>query len=234
MHGQIDPRNIEALINESEPTDGVLIEVPIPLAAFTLGTGLHFAAAGSGIVGVGASMTSKLAIIWDDTADADDVAVLSWTTPANFREVSVRRKNPGSTTWSDLSLWLLTRKLDTSGAASNNADLTITAGMYWLYSDPLSTSTTPGDTALNNLTTRASALLEADAAAATEEAFKWYELDLSARLQAETKTLKANSALDIVIGPNEAVGTDLAIEVIGAKLRYREHCAFESRVARIR
>lgn len=234
MHGAADARNFDLVLNESEPTVGLLIDLPLnPLTDFTLESGLHFAASGAGIVGAGAIMTSFIGLIWNATATTTDFMYLTGSTPGNFRQPSSANKVPGTSNWSEFQLQLMARKLDTSGSATDNADLAMTATMNWLYSDPNDASS-PGDTALNSLTTPASFILDAQSVAAAEEGFKWYTLDLGARLQAESKSLKPNSAFQILISVNEAVGTAQAIEIIGARLRYRVHPAFVNRTDRVR
>ncbi len=225
----INPRNVDEMLNQSEPTEGVLTDFPLnPLTDFTLETGLHFAASGAGIVGAGAIMTSFIGLIWNATATTTDFMYLTRSTPGNFREPSSANRIPGTSHWSEFQLQVLARKLDTTGSATENATLAMNATMNWLYSDP-NDNTDPGDTALNSLTTPAAALLDAKYGAAAEEGFKWYTFDLGARLQAESKRLRPNSAFQIIMSVSAAVGAALAIEMIGARLRYRVHAAMVNR-----
>lgn len=235
MHTNANALNWDQVVNETEATDGTLTELPLPLlGALTLGTGLHFAATGAGIVGVGASMTNFMGLVWNATADTGDVAYITGCSPGNMREVGASQRLPGSTHIPEFQLQVLARKLDTTGSAAENATLALTADMYWLYSDPNLIATTNNDTALQHLTSPAAATLDAKAVATAEESFMWYTLDIGARLQAETKVLKRNSAFQISLSVSAAVGAALAVEVIAAKLRYRTHPALVIRGDRTR
>ena len=233
MFGPASGMNIEQVINESEPRDGILTDLCVPLGAWTLAAGTVLVATGAGIVGMGASMTSALGMVFNATADTGDIATLCWCTPRDFRECGATVKNPGSSNYSDLQLQVLARKLDTTGSAAENATLALTGDAYWLYSNP-NTATDPADTALNHLTSPAAATLDAKYGAASEEGFKWYTLDIAARLLAETKVIKANSYLQFNLSVSAAVGTALAVEVIGTRICYRRHAAFAERAARTR
>jgi hypothetical protein len=219
--------------NKSIAHEGVMVEQPIPLGSWKLAAGTTIAAAGAGIVGVGAIMTSYNGLIWDPAADTGDAVICDWCTPGDFRGIGGSEKYPSKSDGPQLQLLVLARKLDKTGSATDNTDLRLTGDMLWLYSNPDETlGARGGDTALNSLTTKATALLDAKAAATTEEAFHWYALDIGARLEAESKTLKPYSAVQIALSVDDTVGTNLAVEVIATAIRYRRHLAIEPKSRR--
>ena len=234
MHGNAAAHNFEAVMNEAERVKGVMHEEAIALGAWTLLAGTVVAASGSNVVGMGAIMTNHRGLLWDAGADTGDVVTLNWCTPGHFRGIGGNDGYPSDTEGPQLELLVFARKLDTTGSAADNSDLALTANLKWLYSSPdEAIGARGGDTALNSLTTKASATLDAMAISTVEEAFHWYTLDIGARLEAESKVLKPYSAVEIDLSVDQTVGTALAVEVIGTMLRYRRHAAVTPRKRRV-
>lgn len=95
------------------------------------------------------------------------------------------------------------------------------------------TSGAAGAAALSSLTTPATAELAASSTGADLSSFALYELDLGARLAAESKTVAVGDMVRLVLGPNEQVGTtDMNMEVLAIALRTRHHFTFNDRTLR--
>lgn len=191
------------------------------------GTIKQFAAVASGKVGLAYASSGLLCMNWDDTADANQKAIRDVRIPLDYRS------DTGKTgEHSALLLVMGVRKLDTTGSASDNDDLKLTVAASW--HNPAITdagSESDGDTAINTLasavnptTLAGSALLPTDAAATAEEAFRIMVADISAGMTAaQLKALVPGAAMTLALAPSEAVGTDLAIEVVSPVLIYTRH-----------
>jgi hypothetical protein len=227
MHGSGHPINLEQVANMAESTDGVLTMEPVHLGSMFLPGGLPFPPGVPGNIELAEVMTGLYGPRFDAAADSNDRLLISWPTPDNFREVSAAYK------WPELSLWVCALKHDTTGAAADNADLKLTANLVTHFSQRgTAQSGDPGSTAPVTLSTAATALLGDPSANTAEEHFTWYELDLSARLEAESKSVKPGSAFQIALSVNEAVGADLAVLISGIRIEYRRHFAYSDRSLR--
>jgi len=211
-----NPLNIENVIDQSAQDIGYVEDVSVPLGAWTLGAGTTIAAAGAGIVGRAAAATSLGCIQWDDTADASDIVRLDWTLPGQFKSAQRAgiRQSPM------LKLLVKARVLDGTGSATANANLALDAQLFFHNA---------AETALQTLSAVVTNVVgAADYAAAAEEGFAWYEYDLYAGMSAAQKLLALPmTTMQILLNPNETVGTNLYIEVIGTVIRYRRHASVE-------
>jgi hypothetical protein len=207
-------------MQRSEPDFGVTRDTPIALAQWSLGAGTIIPARADGAVGREAVATSLSGIIWDDTADQTDTIRLDYTLPGQFKSQAVNKNDTPV-----LKLLVKARVRDTTGSAGANTNLALNAQMFFHG---------VGDTALSTLAAAVSVVVGAiDYADATEEGFAWYEYDLYAAMSAAQKlSLIPLETIQIILGPNEAVGTALYIDVIGTVLRMKEHPSLESKSAR--
>lgn len=241
MPGPASPNTFDSTRNNAEAARGFMHEEKIHRPDWTLAAGGPLVAATTNIVGFKATMTSGMAMVWDAGADASDIVSLDTGVPGDFVQIGGSGDDgfppgryPSDTDGPQLQLLVLARKLDTTGSASDNADLALTGDLVWHHSDPNEgTGDRGGDPAINTLTTKASALLDAMAAATVEEAYHWYVLDLGARLEAETKVLKPYSYIRINLSVDDTVGTALNVEVTWTILRYRRHSALANRSRRV-
>ena len=210
------PLHLEMAVNTAEWLNGWRQDIPIPLSDWTLGTG---AVLTTGTTPRLASVaTNANMLVWAFGDDAAD--------PIQFQFVAPRQWD---TTKNDLVLRVWARKKD--AASDENADLNIQCQMYW-YTLP-QTSGAAGAAALSSLTTPATALLAASSTGADLTSFALYELDLGARLAAESKTVAVGDMVRLVLGPNEQVGTtDMNMEVLAIALRTRHHFTFNDRTLR--
>lgn len=207
-------------LQESAPFRGYTEDHSVPLGSWTLGTGVGFAAVGAGIVGRAASSTSLGGIQWDDTADASDTARLDWTLPGQFKSQAVYSDDTPV-----FKLLVKARVRDGTGSATANTDLALTAQIYFHA---------VGGTSVSSLSAVVSNVIGAtDYADATEEGFAWYTFDLyGAMSTAQKAALRPLDTMDIVLAPDQAVGTDLYIDVIGTVIRYKRHPSLEDNTAR--
>lgn len=185
---------------------GIRTFLPIPLGAWTLGAGTPPVAATTNIVGVGAIDTDFNGLIWDAGADGSDTVRVVLAMPQDL----VPAENESDR---DMLLRVLARKHDTTGSASDNADLAFKLAVDWL---------TPG-AAKESLSTDVAGTLGAKHAG--EEGFAWYDLDIGAALHTEGKSIYAGDVLQLTLGPNEAVGTALNIDVLATELMLRRDFA---------
>jgi hypothetical protein len=203
----VSPHNIETAIRESVPsTIGFPHTENIRLADWILsGSGaaiLHgqLIAAGANIVGVKALETGTadiLGICWDAAATTTDGIKFVGGLPADFNE-------DRDELW--LSVWV--RKHDTTGSATENADLALTATLKHFCSG----------SAEATAETAVSETLAAKSALTTYAAFVRYDFCWSGQ------GLKANGAFEIELAPQEAVGTALEIHMLpNSQLRYNRH-----------
>lgn len=210
------PLHLEMAVNTAEWLNGWRQDIPIPLSDWTLGTGAVLTTATT--PKLAAVATNANMLVWAFGDDAAD--------PIQFQFVSPRQWD---TTKNDLVLRVWARKKD--AASDENANLNIQCQMYW-YTLP-QTSGAAGAAALSSLTTPATAELAASSTGADLSSFALYELDLGARLAAESKTVAVGDMVRLVLGPNEQVGTtDMTMEVLAIALRTRHHFTFNNRTLR--
>lgn len=215
------PLNIESVLRSAVKTErGVWKDIPLPLAAWTLNTGVVLAAVGAGIVGnataVAAAPSNLACIQWDDTADASDIIRTSIVLPPDFRaQISAKAPN--------LILYVRARVLDGTGSATANTDLALQAQCFWHKT---------GDTALSTLAAVVANTIGAtDYVAADEEGFVLYKFDLTAAMSAaQLALLGPLDTFQIQLFPQEAVGTNLYIEMIGSFLVYEGHASIPASV----
>lgn len=203
--------NVETILNQSVQDVGFIEDVVVPLGAWTLDTGLTIpAVGGGGIVHRAAIATSLNGICWDATATTTDIARLDWTLPGQFKRAQVygERQTP--------LLQLLCKARVRDAATGSNADLALTAQVFMHN---------VAETSLQTLASAVSNTIGAtDYADASEEGFAWYTFDLYGGMSAAQKLLALPLAtLQILLAPQEAVGTSLYIDLIGTVIRYRRH-----------
>jgi hypothetical protein len=214
--------NLERVISESQPDTGYIEDAPQPLGAWNLGAGTTIAAAGSGIVGV-STVTSTNAmnvLLWNATADSGDTVRLDWTLPGQFKS-----KDIGQGEAPVLQLLIKARLRDTTGSATANADLALTAQAVFHKL---------AQTSIGTLSAVVSNTVGAtDYAEAAVDGFAWYTFDIYGAMSAAQKTaLSPLDSIQFVVGPQEAVGTALALEVMSTVIRYRRHAGLESMSSR--
>lgn len=218
--------NLEQVIRDSIAAGGHPGSISIPLGSFTNGHAA-LAATGAGTVGLAAAVaggTPIQAIQWDDTADNGDILRCSLALPADFRGVrqtSVETVNPVC------KLYLKLRVMDatsagagTAGAQNSNLVLSVTPTFHAVgNADPF--DATPESAAVG-----AADYVETDATG-----FKWYEFDLTNGLTAtQLESVAALTTVDLAIAPNEAIGTTLYLELVGAVLIYDKHATIPDAV----
>lgn len=186
---------IENILNDSLPDQGYEDQLSIPMSAWT-----NYGGAGNGTVEYATVETGTFDIegaVWDATADGNDVIRYVWSVPDVYVEAADR-----------LKIAFRARKLDTTGSASENADLSLN-----LITTVATAASAPALLPPTTIT------LAAKTTDDTLDDFPWYEFDLSG------KGLKRGDLIQFQLGPNQAVGTALALEVIACKLTYRRHAA---------
>ncbi len=211
--------NIENVLRNAIKTErGVWKHIDLPLAAWTLGSGVVLAATTTGTVGNAAAVTTApnnlAAITWEATATTSDICGTSIVLPPDFR-AQVSAKTP------NLILYVRARLMDAGSNA--NADLALTAQCFWHKT---------ADTALSTLASAVSNTVGAtDYAAAAEEGFTLYKFDLTAAMSAaQLAALGPLDTFQIRLAPNEAIGTGLTLEVIGTFLMYEGHASVPASV----
>lgn len=214
--------NLERVIQESQPDIGYTEDVPMPLGAWTLGAGTIIPATGSGVVGASTVTSTGVlnVLLWNATADQSDTIRLDWTLPGQFKSKSI-----GQSDAPILQLLIKARLRDTTGSATANADLALTATAAFHA---------VGETAIGALSAVVSNTVGAvDYAEATVAGFAWYTFDIYGGMSAAQKTALAPlETIQFVVAPQEAIGTALALEVASTVIRYRRHAGLESLSAR--
>lgn len=211
------PLTIESVLRNASKTErGVWKTMHLPLNSWTLNTGVTLAAVGAGIVGAANAATSLACIQWDDTADASDIIRTSIVIPPDFR-AQISAATP------KLVLYVRARVLDGTGSATANTDLALQAQCFWHKT---------ADTALSTLSATVSNIIGAtDYTAATEEGFILYKFDLTGAMSAaQLALISALDTFQIQLYPDQAVGTDLYIEVVGTFLVYEGHASIPASV----
>jgi hypothetical protein len=204
------------------------------LAASTTGT------VGFKYVTGGTNATDKImGLVWNASADQTDILVKDWALPTTWK------KDGGAAgSRSKIILAAKVRKLDASGSASDNADLALLAQASWHNSNLSASENTEsdGDSTINNLGTLATpvpvtfetlagaAVIPTDAVADSEAAFRWMFADITAGMTAaQLAALKPGATMTFKIYPNEAIGTNLALEVVEIAVICLEHLVPQNR-----
>ena len=197
------------------------------LAISTSGTvGFKYVTGGTGLT------DDMVGLVWNATADNTDVLVKDWAVPQDFKPDSGQTGHR-----SRLVARIRVRKLDTTGSASDNADLALSMQASW-HNPAFSQSTGiegDGDTAINVLATAATAkrldstgavssVIPADVAADSEAGFRTMYVDIGAAMtDAQLMALKPGAAMTLKLYPNEAIGADLALELVDWEMVYTRH-----------
>jgi hypothetical protein len=214
MPGASKLTNENVIRNASKTERGVWKVIPLPLACWTLSTGVVLAATTTGTVGNAAAATSLAAITWNATADATDIIRTSLVIPADFRA-----QNSGKAP--NLILYVRARVVD--AATGENLTLALNSQCFWHKT---------ADTALSTLSAAVSNVVGAtDYAAGAEEGFILYKYDLTAAMSsAQLLALSALDTFQIQLLPSAAIGTSLTLEVIGTFLVYEGHASIPADV----
>lgn len=214
--------------------------LPLPLGAWTRGTGVPLAAAGANIVGVGAVATSLAGIIWDSAAATTEVIRCSIALPGDFRaqypfisQANVPSEHPESRRRSKLILRAKARKRDAD--ASDADDINLRAQVYMQH--PSYAAATDRDeedgSALQSLATPVSNLLDPTVAAATVAAFRYYEFDLTeAMTEAQRNALQPGSTFQMTLGLDAVPGTADFVEIVATELWYSGHLTLPRKIDR--
>lgn len=212
---------LEHDIDRSVPIGGYTEDIPLPLGSWTLEDGTTIPAVGAGIVGMaqidsGGGGVSTV-IQWDDTADNNDIIRNDWCLPGQFKhrgnlEPHEARYEP------ILKLMVLARLKDGTGAASPNADLALQCDPAWLHI---------GDATISTLTTAVSNTVGAtDYTDSQLNGFAWYTFDLVAAMStAQKNAISPGDAFAFRLHPQEAIGTNLFLEVMAARVRIGRHAS---------
>lgn len=199
-----------------QPQDGYFKDRIISLGEWFLNTGATLPASGN--VSRQASATNLFALVWGPSSAASDTAVWSGAVPVDFK--------PSVSATGDRSALILRVKARVIDAGSNpsNTDLAIRLTGHIHNSNFSATGVeSNGDTSIVAFTAQ-DAVLAADVAAASEEASRWYSLNVCAGLTAaQLAALTPGATLVLRLGPNEAPGTGLSVEVQETVLIYRGH-----------
>lgn len=201
-----------------QPQDGYQKFRPISLAEWTLNTGAVLTASGN--VSRQAVATDLYGLVWGASAANTDTAVFSCCVPMDYK--------PSVSQTGDRSALILRVKARVVDAASNpsNTDLALRLTGH-IHNSAFSAEgvESNGDTS-NTAISEQLATLGTDVAAATEEAFRWYNLNIAAGLTAaQLAALTPGATLVLRLGVNEAPGTGLSVEACETMLVYRGHAA---------
>lgn len=194
------------------------------LAISASGTvGFKYIAGGSGLT------DDMLGLVWDAAADSTDVLVRDWAVPHDYKRDTGRTGER-----SKIIVRAKVRKLDTTGSASDNADLELNCQASWHNSSFNSNGVeSDGDAAINVLASAlemrlydgsSTAVLPTDAAADSEAAFRWLSFDVTAGMtSAQLAALLPGTPMTFKLFPNEAIGTDLNLELMDVEVVYTRH-----------
>ncbi len=210
------PLNIETVLRNAVKTErGVWKHQIIPLPAWTTTAGVPLAAIGAGAIGNAAAATSLACIKWGAAADTSGEEIqCALVVPPDFR-AQIGAKTP------NLILYARCRVVD--AATGSNSDLALTAQCFWHKT---------GDTALSTLSAAVSTIVGAtDYASDAEEGFVLYKFDLTAAMSAaQLALLGPLDSFQIVLEPDQTVGTSLSIEMINTFLMYEGHASIPASV----
>lgn len=214
----------ERMIHESRPDIGYSEDIPVPLGAWRLDNGLTIPAVGAGIVGWATVATDARVIEWDDTADDGDIIRLSWALPRQFKwrrlQSHMEHADP------KIILQTLCRVADIAnggaGGATANTDLALVCQAYWLNDK---------STTLYSLSSPVSVVIGAnDYPNNNIEGFSWRSFDITAAMSDEQlDNLPSLGNMDFTLSPNEAVGTNLAVQVLATRIHIVRHGSFSRR-----
>lgn len=190
--------------------------------AYNPATGAALVAVASGTVGFQVDTDGKRCIAWDDTATTTDPAGIQVTLPEDFYEEKNSTDKEGG-----LVVRLQLRKLDLTGAAADNADLTllvvpkITAPDWDADGDEAG----DGQASITGSTATVLAAQLAESPVATEEDARYIDIDVMALFTAaQRKThFVPGAVLRLEMNPHEAVGTDLELRLSSILGRYKGH-----------
>lgn len=201
MQVPIHAGNLEALMHRSEARGGYAKQWPIPLGMWNVVTD-------EGDLAFGALETGTNDIFgfaWNATGTTDDYIVLAGQIPLDF--------DPDV---DQIKFLYRVRKLDTTGSASDNADLALVHSLVTLGS---------GDTAPGTVTI-ANHVVATDTTDDDLTAFAEVEIDLSGN------DLQPGDYFSLRIAPNEAIGTNLSLQLLGTEFRYMGNISFNDRAER--
>lgn len=211
----------ERMIHESRPDIGYSEDIPVPLGAWRLDSGLTIPAVGAGIVGMATVAVNYRVIEWDDTADANDIIRLSWAIPRQFKwrklQSHMEHANP------KIVLQALCRVADIAnggaGGATANADLELRCQAYWLGS---------GSTQGYSLASPIGVVVGAtDYPNEDIQGFQWRSFNITdAMSAAQINDLPALGNMDFTLFPHEQVGTDLVVQVLATRIHIVRHGSF--------
>lgn len=142
---------------------------------------------------------------WNATGTTDDLIVLAGMIPLDYDPVKDK-----------LVLRYRVRKLDTTGSAGANADLAMTHSLILLGT----TDTAPRKPTIANH------VLAGKTTDDDLDAFELVEIDLSGN------DIKPGEMFSLAISVNEAVGTALAVNLIGTEFRYWGNASYNDRSLR--
>ena len=200
---------------------GFVEETTLPIGGWVLDSGAPIPATGSGAVGYGDIATGWTGYIWKATAATTDIikfdiGTCGWWKPVGYGMPAEHLNG--------LQLVVLARRKDTTGSATEDTTLGLTADVGWFTPALVAKGPYPSrsaDAAWNTLTTKASAVPAAKTTSLGD--FATYTLDIGARLIAESKSIKTQSPAWVKLSVTSTVGTALAIEVGEIRLRYARH-----------
>jgi hypothetical protein len=211
------PLHLEMAVNTSEWLNGWRQDIPIPLSDWTLGTGAVLTTGTT--PRLSAVATNANMLVWAFNDDAAD--------PIQFQFVSPRQWD---TTKNDLVLRVWARKKDAASGRERQPQHPVPDVL--VHPAPDQRRRRRGSS-LQPDHARDGAELAASSTGADLSSFALYELDLGARLAAESKTVAVGDMVRLVLGPNEQVGTtDMNMEVLAIALRTRHHFTFNNRTLR--
>ncbi len=198
-----DPYNLEEKIQSSFQNGGYAASLPIAITDWRLPTGLHLAAANTGIVGIGAmelGTNDLMGLVWEATATTTDIATAFITIPDEYDPREDK-----------CELVVRAAKL---GAGTDNADLALTCDAKWFGA---------GDTAGGKLAAALSETLGAKVTSTEHDDFEEFTFTLSGN------GFKPGGLVELSLSVNEAVGTGLSLNVFGTRLRYLRSASLNNR-----
>lgn len=217
------PLTVERVIDNSVSDSAYFDEIPVPLGAWRLNTGLIPVATTTGTVGVAAAATNLMSLAWEATADGTDIVRLDTCFPNQF--AIQRNGGVGRNAQPKYILRAKVRLRDLTGAASPNATLALVCQAFW-HKD--------GQTYLSTLGTPVSRVVGAvDWIQADEAGFVWYDFDITgAMTAAQLAALDGSENIAIQLYPSAAIGTNLELQVVATKIKYLRHATLRTTAMR--
>lgn len=226
-HPLANPRSLEHAIDHSEPNFGYRADLCPSLGDLRTESGGDITGSTTPVRDTMAADTDYDVVKWAAADPTSVVATIQKTVEGEFAEGQ-----------KDLLLEVLASCYG-SGTVGTTA---IQAAVNWwtpglakhAYATPgvgVYASKTDGDSAETVLTIPASAQIGSAAvpAVAALSAFRWYTLDIGARLRAETKTLSPGDIMKVRIGLSATVPANLTVELAGYRWRFKRHAALLDR-----